>query len=355
MPQTTRLWHIEDGELTEIPSTSLNAEEQLEEWLEEDISILSDDLLVIGRQVNTDFGGVLDLLCIDEAGDLVIVELKRDKTPRDVVAQGLDYASWVVDLSGEDVEEQAESYLNSPLEDKFREAFDLSLPEVLNESHRILIVGSQIDAQSERIIDYLSDEHGVNINAATFQYHESEGAGGLLSRVFLIEPSQVETRSRRKGSSNRKPNLNRDELDQLADEQGVGTWYRELVQQVDPLFRGSTPTRSSLSIKANLEETRFGIQRGTVFSLWPDPGRWPEHRRDESEGLYFQLYTHRVAALYDVEEERVRTFLPEIHDDWEYGDEEIEGSYSGVDGFFRDEEEIETFIGGLKRLASLED
>jgi hypothetical protein len=62
-----------------------------------------------------------------------------------------------------------------------------------------------------------------------------------------------------------------------------------------------------------------------------------------------------VAALYDVEEERVRTFLPEIHDDWEYGDEEIEGSYSGVDGFFRDEEEIETFIGGLKRLASLED
>lgn len=352
MPQTTRLWQVDNGDLTEVPASSLDAEEQLEDWLEEDISILSDDLLVIGRQVPTDFGGKLDLLCIDEAGDLVVIELKRDKTPREVVAQGLDYASWVVDLSGEDVDEQAESYLDAPLEDKFREAFDLSLPEVLNESHRILIVGSRIDAQSERIIDYLSDEHGVNINAATFQYHESEKTGGLLSRVFLIEPSQVETRSRRKGSSNRKPDLTREELQQLAEEQGIGPWYRTLVQEVESLFQGSSTTRSSLSIKADLEDTRFGIQRGSVFTLWPDPSRWPDDRQEESDGLYFRLYTHRVAALFEIEEERVRAFLPENHDDWQYADEDIENEYSGVDGVFQDEEEVETFISGLKELAS---
>ena len=36
-------------------------------------------------------------------GDLIIVELKRDKTPRDVVAQFLDYASWVGDLGFEEI------------------------------------------------------------------------------------------------------------------------------------------------------------------------------------------------------------------------------------------------------------
>ena len=42
-------------------------------WLEKDISIISTDLLVIGRQIETDFGGVIDLLCIDPNGDLVIM------------------------------------------------------------------------------------------------------------------------------------------------------------------------------------------------------------------------------------------------------------------------------------------
>jgi hypothetical protein len=41
------------------------------------------------------------LLCIERTGDLVIVELKRDKTPREITAQTLDYASWVTELSRE--------------------------------------------------------------------------------------------------------------------------------------------------------------------------------------------------------------------------------------------------------------
>ena len=32
-----------------------------------------------------------------------IIELKRDRTPRDVVAQALDYASWVRGLHYEDI------------------------------------------------------------------------------------------------------------------------------------------------------------------------------------------------------------------------------------------------------------
>lgn len=82
------LWQIgADERLIAIDRASLNLESRLQEWLARDISILDPTLLVIGREVETDFGGFLDILCVDAAGDLVIVELKRDKTPREVTAQ----------------------------------------------------------------------------------------------------------------------------------------------------------------------------------------------------------------------------------------------------------------------------
>ena len=97
--QKVRLWEvISDRGLQEIPSNEINLEERLEGWLASDISALDPNLLVIGKQVRTDFGGVIDLLCLDSAGDTVVVELKKGRTPREVTAQALDYASWVREL-----------------------------------------------------------------------------------------------------------------------------------------------------------------------------------------------------------------------------------------------------------------
>ena len=94
MPQDVRIWEIQAGDhLAEFIPSKLDLEQRIETWLERDITTLSDDLLVIGRQVATSFGGVIDLLCLDSSGDTVIVELKRDKTPRDIIAQVLDYAT----------------------------------------------------------------------------------------------------------------------------------------------------------------------------------------------------------------------------------------------------------------------
>ncbi len=49
----------------------------------------------------TPHGGRVDLLALDSKGALYVIELKRDKTPRDVVAQALDYASCASGLDGE--------------------------------------------------------------------------------------------------------------------------------------------------------------------------------------------------------------------------------------------------------------
>ena len=50
-------------------------------------SLLGLNVLIIGRQLRTPSGGRIDLLAIDQLGDIVILELKRDRTPREVVAR----------------------------------------------------------------------------------------------------------------------------------------------------------------------------------------------------------------------------------------------------------------------------
>lgn len=61
-------------------------------------SILPPGWMLIGRQERTAFYGFVGLLAIAPDGALVLVELKRDKTPREIVEQGLDYAAWVPPL-----------------------------------------------------------------------------------------------------------------------------------------------------------------------------------------------------------------------------------------------------------------
>lgn len=59
--------------------------------------------MLIGRQEDTGFGGRTDLLAIASDGSLVLIELKRDRTPREVVAQSLDDGGWVNDLRSEEI------------------------------------------------------------------------------------------------------------------------------------------------------------------------------------------------------------------------------------------------------------
>ena len=66
-----RMWEILGGEdLREVKRTKLGLESRIEDWLEKDIAIISDELLVVGRQVQIAFGGIVDLLCLDSQGFL---------------------------------------------------------------------------------------------------------------------------------------------------------------------------------------------------------------------------------------------------------------------------------------------
>jgi hypothetical protein len=51
------------------------------------------------------------------------------------------------------------------LEEAFAEEFDSSLPDKLNDTHQIMIVSAQLDSETERIINYLSNNFDVPISS----------------------------------------------------------------------------------------------------------------------------------------------------------------------------------------------
>ncbi len=194
MPIEVGIWRL--GVKPEKVSASvIDSELMLEDALAKDLSILSTQLMLVGRQIVTSYGKFIDILAMDVSGNLSIIELKKNRTPREVVAQLIDYASWVQSLSYEDIAAiYAEKNFGKKLEEGFDDAFGASLPEQINQSHELIVVASELDPSTERIINYLTDNYGVPINAVFFRFFRDDGRD-YLARTWLIAPEEAERKT----------------------------------------------------------------------------------------------------------------------------------------------------------------
>lgn len=196
MASEIKTWQIIDGKLVPLESSLRNdgkrEKEHLEQWIKSNPQILGDDVLIIGEQIQTS-SGPLDFLGIDNSGNTVIIELKRDKLPREVLAQAIDYAS---DVSGWEIDrfrEICKSYTNQNLEDLLQERFESIVIEdlAINQSQRLLLVGTAVEESLGRMIEWLSDNYSVGINAIVLNYAKTQHGDAILSRMVII-PEEVE-------------------------------------------------------------------------------------------------------------------------------------------------------------------
>ncbi len=196
MPIEIGLWKL-GTQLEPITFQPLETEKKLEDALASDLSLVGEGLLLIKRQVTTTSGKYVDMLAVDVQGTLVVIELKRGRTPRDAVAQLLDYAAWAKDLSRQEIADYYSEFHNgASFDEAYVARFGNSVPEEINEQHKLMLVCSSLDPESERIIEYLSSDYGVPINAVFFRFFK-DGASEFLARSWLIEPNEVEARSSR--------------------------------------------------------------------------------------------------------------------------------------------------------------
>lgn len=190
------IWRVTGDEVTQVKNVTLDLEIELEEIIQSNPAILDDNWLIVGRQVKTEFNTYIDLLAIDNSGSIIIIELKKHKTSREVVAQGLDYASWVKSLSASQISAIYEDYIakynisRNSLEEEYYEKFKIKLEEEsINNSHQIVIVATELDSSTERIVEYLSDSL-IPINVIFFTVFEEDNIK-FISRAWMIDPQET--------------------------------------------------------------------------------------------------------------------------------------------------------------------
>jgi len=196
-------WEIVGGQLRPIETTLAEHRRtepyDLEAWIASDSSIVRPGLKIIGRQVMTR-SGPIDLLAIDRSGDLYIIELKRDQLPREALAQAIDYASDVQSWSLERISEICSNYTNQSLEDLFNDTFpEADIESIkINDTQRILLVGFSLDPALERMIEWLSEQYGVGINAVILKYIRTSSGAEVLTKTAILSEELEEERVRKK-------------------------------------------------------------------------------------------------------------------------------------------------------------
>ena len=191
-----KLFSITDSdkfhEFSEIAFQEEHQEAILENWLENnpDKIIENGNLMIIGRQVTTNLGSYIDLLGIERQGDVVVLELKRNHTPRETLAQTLEYASFAEQLNAEQLEQILKDYTGDEgltLAQYHRDYFSLTPDEavVFNNDQRIVIVGKKITPEIRQTASFLRKK-GVRVTCLEFTFFKADDGMRLLSTAIVV-------------------------------------------------------------------------------------------------------------------------------------------------------------------------
>lgn len=196
---------LENGIMERVSNENVDYEKDFENWLENSPAVLLDNddgstVLWIGRQVSAtvgDVGKYPDLIGIDAEGNLVIVELKKGKTPREVVAQILEYASWGASLKYEDLNQIAMQYFdkcdyhpNRNLEEAFREVFDpdnaISSDIKFNLNQKLFIVAEEISPIVRQVAFHLRSRYKLDLHCLEYQVMKTLEGDYLISTERVV-------------------------------------------------------------------------------------------------------------------------------------------------------------------------
>lgn len=202
------IFRLDGDKLIIAQEMNVELEQHLEIWLENSPwAVIQDELVLwIDRQPSAqDEEGTIfpDLLGVDSEGNLVIVEFKRGKTPRSVVAQLLEYAAWASELTAEQIHETADAYFEKRDEfrgktfsDTFREVFDI--PEIdelppLNQKLRLFVVAEEIHPRVASVCRLLRTSYKVDISCIAISKFQTESGDEIVSMEIKIGDEEIVT------------------------------------------------------------------------------------------------------------------------------------------------------------------
>jgi hypothetical protein len=177
-------------------------------------SIVEDgNLLIIGRQIATNLNSFIDLLALDKEGNTAILELKRERTPRETIAQALEYASWVEGLEHEKLEQIFQDYMGNDtqsLSEYHKAYFKLEEAEGVsfNKDQRIVVVGYDISPEIRQTAVFLRKK-GIRATCIEFNYFQDKSKEQLMSVDIVVGKEPLAKGRLKKGAAaeNRQKSL----------------------------------------------------------------------------------------------------------------------------------------------------
>ena len=320
MALTQMLYSLDNKQI--LQSGTLISEQELEDTLCENIQLLDSNWLVIGQQIITANGKRLDLLCIDRGGSLIVLELKKDLTPREVTAQVIEYASYVSEMG---FEELAQAYLKfaekhpgvpDSLDKAFLQKFGTELDESsIDKKPKMVIVAANMDDGTEHIIRYLRQAYNVDINILFFQVF-LHGNDRIMSRVWFEENMELEAKPEYNANWNQEYYISfgEDQGRKWEDARkygfisaGGGKWYTQTLKML----------RAGDRIWVNIPHTGYvgvGIVQAEVQqasdAAWEIDGNLTEMKALALNGSYFYSEEDAEHAEFVVPVKWIKT-LPE--------------------------------------------
>lgn len=148
-------------------------------------------MLSLGREIVTGHGHYIDNLYLDGNGSIVIAELKRGRSTRDVHAQVIEYGAFAESLSWGDIERYCESHNAAKLSDAYRACFGRALDCSGDPSHRLLIFAETFDQRALDAGSYLLNR-GVPLALLEFSFFALDTGAVLQTRTVVGEiPEQA--------------------------------------------------------------------------------------------------------------------------------------------------------------------
>ena len=200
------IYQITPDSLREIPESTVDYEEQLERQLvrTNGAKIAGETFLYIGRQFDPSGDQTsFDLIATDSEGGIVILELKRGRSPRDMVTQALDYASGLQYKEYDELQSWYREFkqrhdIETPETDDLRHAhaefFGLDEPldeDEFNRDQRILLLANEYRDKTLAIADFLR-ERDIDVICVVHQSFQSEDGPHLLTTEAIRRPLQQE-------------------------------------------------------------------------------------------------------------------------------------------------------------------
>lgn len=306
------LWQIYDGKLERVQESKLELEKYLEEWIEEDPTLIRSGLTIVGKQISLE-GGRLDLLAIDPQGCWTIIEIKKGLLHRETIAQVVDYASCIATMPGDELREKIEPYLKKngleldTILEQREAAFALE-PE--KRELELVIVGIGRAPGIDRITQFLADRYNLPITVVDFDVFVLDDQKQILSReIKEIEISETPRL--------RTPKTTIESVLGLAHQYGTLETMQKCIDVAEQFDLYPRPWPGCIMFAPPSNRTR------ALFTIWVKP---------ENGKTKIWVGNKPFSEFYPISEENVKNHI-------------------GPEGFqYRSVTEMENFFQGLKSL-----